>query len=51
VKLVDEDDAAYDELLALGYRTIPLTLIGDTAIAGFDATALTSALAGGARST
>jgi glutaredoxin len=47
VKLVDEDSAAYDELLALGYRTIPVTIIGDQAVRGFDAAALTKTLAGG----
>ena len=51
VKLVDEDDAAYDELLKLGYRAVPVTVINGTAINGFDVNALTMALAGGARST
>jgi hypothetical protein len=45
VRLVDEDDAAYDELLALGYRAVPVTVIGERAIVGFDAAALTAALA------
>lgn len=45
VRLVDEDETAYDELLALGYRTIPLTVIGDQVVAGFDADELTKALA------
>ena len=44
-RLVDEDDAAYDELLALGYRAVPVTVIGRHVIAGFDAPALTTALA------
>ena len=47
LRLVDEDDSAYDELLALGYRTVPLTVIGHERIAGFDPDALTTALAGG----
>ena len=42
---VDEDEAAYDALIARGFRTIPLTIIGDQAIAGFDPGALASALA------
>ena len=46
VKLVDEDSAAYDELLALGYRTVPLTIIGAEAVPGFDPTRLTKALEG-----
>jgi glutaredoxin len=43
-KNVDEDDRAYDELLALGWRTIPVTVIGDQVIKGYDATALKDAL-------
>jgi len=42
---VDEDEHAYDELIARGFRTIPVTLIGDRAIKGFDPDALTRALA------
>lgn len=45
VRVVDEDDAAYDDLIALGYRTVPVTVIGTHIIKGFDADALTSALA------
>ena len=41
---VDEDDSAYDELLALGFRTIPVTLIGGRPIKGFDESALRAAL-------
>jgi glutaredoxin len=44
-KNVDEDDRAYDELIARGFRTVPVTLIGDRAITGFDPIALTRALA------
>ena len=47
VRLVDEDDQAYDELLALGFRTIPLTLIDGTAIKGFDPGALAKAIEAG----
>ncbi len=42
---VDEDDAAYDELIARGFRTIPVTVLGDTLIKGYDPVALASALA------
>ena len=42
---VDEDDRAYDELIAKGYRTIPVTFIGDRAIRGYDEAALRAALA------
>ena len=44
-KNVDEDDRAYDELIARGFRTIPVTVIGGRAIKGFDPAALKSALA------
>jgi adenosylhomocysteine nucleosidase len=44
-KNVDEDDRAYDELIARGFRTIPVTFIGDRAIKGFDPAALTDAVA------
>jgi glutaredoxin-like protein NrdH len=44
VRLVDEDDAAYDELLALGHRAVPVTVIGETIVKGFDPAALTAAL-------
>jgi glutaredoxin-like protein NrdH len=42
---VDEDDTAYDELVARGWRTIPVTVIGDRVIKGFDVPALESAIA------
>ena len=42
---VDEDDRAYDDLIARGWRTVPVTLIGDRVVKGFDVAALTSALA------
>lgn len=41
---VDEDGSAYDELIALGYRTVPVTVIGPTVIIGFDVEALLAAL-------
>ena len=44
-KNVDEDGLAYDELIARGFRTLPVTFIGDQAIKGFDPVALTRALA------
>ena len=42
---VDEDERAYDELLARGWRTIPVTIIGQRIIKGFDVDALTAAIA------
>jgi glutaredoxin len=47
VKLVDEDSAAYDELIALGYRTVPVTIVDGQSVRGFDPAALAKALEGG----
>ena len=48
VKVVDEDNAAaYDELIALGYRTVPVTIINGQAVRGFDPDALAKALEAG----
>jgi glutaredoxin len=45
VRNVEEDDTAYAELIALGYRTVPVTVLGTTAFKGFDARALRDAVA------
>jgi hypothetical protein len=42
---VDEDDRAYDELLARGWRTVPVTIIGAHVIKGYDVGALEAAIA------
>jgi len=42
---VDEDDKAYDALIARGFRTVPLTVIGDRTLTGYDPAALAAALA------
>jgi glutaredoxin len=42
---VDEDDRAYDELVARGWRTVPVTIIGAHVITGYDADALEAAIA------
>jgi glutaredoxin len=42
---VDEDDSAYDALIAGGWRTVPVTIIGDRVVKGFDVDALAQALA------
>ena len=42
---VDEDERAYDELIAHGYRTIPVTFFGARAVRGYDVDALRSAIA------
>ena len=44
-KNVEEDDSAYDELVARGFRSVPVTIIGGQAIRGFDADALRKAVA------
>lgn len=44
VKNVEEDHDAYTELLALGVRTVPLTVIETKRIKGFDPAALRQAL-------
>ena len=41
---VDEDDRAYGELIARGFRTIPVTVIGDEIVKGFDEPALLGAI-------
>jgi hypothetical protein len=33
---VDEDDRAYDALLARGLRSVPVTIVGDLVIRGYD---------------
>jgi hypothetical protein len=43
-KNVDDDDAAYAELLALGIMSVPVTVVGATAVKGFNPKALTDAL-------
>jgi glutaredoxin len=43
-KNVDQDEQAYAELMAKGFRTIPVTFIGDQVIVGFDQAAIKSAL-------
>jgi glutaredoxin len=42
---VDEDERAYDDLIARGFRTVPVTIIGDRVVKGYDVDALTAALA------
>jgi glutaredoxin len=41
---VDEDDRAYDELIARGFRTVPVTVIGETIVKGFDEAPLKDAI-------
>lgn len=43
-KNVEEDDAAYKELLARGFMSVPVTIVGREAIRGYDPPALMAAL-------
>ena len=45
VKDVDEDPAAFNEMVALGLMSIPVTIIGDYVVRGFDERKLREALA------
>jgi glutaredoxin len=44
IKNIEEDDAAYDELMKLGARSVPVTLIDDKMVTGFDQARLREAL-------
>jgi len=41
---VDTDLDAYDELIARGWRTVPVTFVGGAALPGFDEAALRAAI-------
>ncbi len=41
---VEEDDAAYRELIAMGVRTVPATVIGHEIVRGFDPVRLRKAI-------
>ena len=47
LKNVEEDDAANDELVALGFRAVPVTVVNAVPITGFDEAALRARLASG----
>jgi glutaredoxin 3 len=44
VKNVDEDPTALDELVSLGLMTIPVTIVDDYVVRGFDEAKLRAAL-------
>ena len=50
VRNIEDDLSAYDELLALGFKVIPVTMIDGRAITGFDERALRDALVDAAKS-
>ena len=41
---VEEDDAAYEALIGLGFRVVPVTIVNGRPVAGFDEPALRAAL-------
>ena len=45
---IEEDDAAYDELMKLGARAVPTVVIDTQVITGYDPARLRAALAAGA---
>ena len=42
---VDEDEHAYDELIARGSRTVPVTIVGERVLQGFNPVELADAIA------
>jgi glutaredoxin len=42
---VEEDETAYDELIALGFRSVPVAVVGGRPVKGFDREALAAAVA------
>ena len=46
-KNIEDDDAAYDELMKLGARSVPVTIIDGEMITGFDQARLRAALTAG----
>ena len=44
VRNVEDDEAAYEELMSMGFRVVPVTVINGRAIKGFDEPALREAL-------
>jgi glutaredoxin len=44
-KNIEDDDKAYDELMAIGARSVPTTVIDGRVITGFDQARLRAALA------
>lgn len=45
VRNVDEDPAAFNEMVELGFMTIPVTIVGDYVVRGYDEKKLREALA------
>lgn len=47
-KNIEDDDSAYEELIALGARAVPVTVIDRQVVMGFDPARLRAALAASA---
>ncbi|HEX4565756.1 MAG TPA: glutaredoxin family protein [Vicinamibacterales bacterium] len=47
-KNIEDDDSAYDELMALGARAVPVTVIDKQVVIGFDQARLRAAVAASA---
>ena len=45
---IEEDDAAYEELMAMGARAVPVTVVGKEVVIGYDQARLRAALAASA---
>ena len=45
VRNVEDDESAYESLMSMGFRVVPVTFIDGRAIKGFDEPALREALA------
>lgn len=45
VRNVEDDESAYQDLMSMGFRVVPVTLINGRAIKGYDEPALRAALA------
>ncbi len=45
VRNVDEDPAAFNEMVELGFMTIPVTIVGQYVVRGYDEKKLREALA------
>ena len=45
VRNVEDDESAYEDLMSMGFRVVPVTLVNGRAIKGFDEPALRAALA------
>jgi hypothetical protein len=43
-KNVDEDPEAFNEMVSLGFMTIPITIVGDYVVRGYDEKRLREAL-------